>query len=52
MTRPRILLADDHTLMLDALRALLEPEFDVVGTVTDGRTLIAECARTGRQRGC
>jgi DNA-binding NarL/FixJ family response regulator len=45
MTRPRILLADDHALMLDALRALLEPEFDVVGTVTDGRTLLTECAR-------
>jgi DNA-binding NarL/FixJ family response regulator len=45
MTRPRILLADDHALMLDALRALLEPEFDVVGTATDGRALLAECAR-------
>jgi DNA-binding NarL/FixJ family response regulator len=45
MTRPRILLADDHALMLDGLRALLEPEFDVVGTATDGRTLLAECAR-------
>ena len=40
MTRPRILMADDHAMLLDALRALLDPEFDVVGTVTDGRMLI------------
>jgi DNA-binding NarL/FixJ family response regulator len=40
-----ILLADDHMLLLEALRTLLEPEFDVLGTVTDGRTLVSECAR-------
>jgi DNA-binding NarL/FixJ family response regulator len=45
MTRPRILIADDHTMLLDALRALLEPEFDVVGTVTYGRKLLAEFSR-------
>jgi DNA-binding NarL/FixJ family response regulator len=45
MTRPRILLADDHTLLLDAFRALLEPEFEVVGTATDGRMLIEEFSR-------
>jgi DNA-binding NarL/FixJ family response regulator len=45
MERPRILLADDHTLLLDAFKALLESEFDVVGAVTDGRALLAECAR-------
>jgi DNA-binding NarL/FixJ family response regulator len=45
MTRPRILLADDHTMLLDAFRALLEPEFDVVGTATDGRMLIDEFTR-------
>jgi len=45
MSRPRILLADDHTLQLDAFKALLEPEFDVVATVVDGRTLLDECAR-------
>jgi DNA-binding NarL/FixJ family response regulator len=43
--RPRILLADDHTLLLDAFRALLEPEFEVVGTATDGRMLIEEFSR-------
>ncbi len=45
MMRPRILLADDHTLLLDAFRALLEPEFEVVGTATDGRMLIEEFSR-------
>jgi DNA-binding NarL/FixJ family response regulator len=45
MGRPRILLADDHTILLDAFKALLESEFDVVGAVTDGRALLAECAR-------
>jgi len=45
MTRPRILMADDHAMLLEAFRALLEPEFDVVGTVTDGRMLLEEFAR-------
>ncbi len=45
MTRPRILMADDHLILLDAFKALLEPAFDVVGTVTDGRTLLEEFSR-------
>jgi DNA-binding NarL/FixJ family response regulator len=45
MTRPRILMADDHLMLLEAFRALLEPEFEVVGTVTDGRMLLEEFAR-------
>lgn len=45
MTRPRILMADDHLLLLEAFKALLEPEFEVVATVTDGRALLEECAR-------
>jgi DNA-binding NarL/FixJ family response regulator len=40
MTRPRILMADDHLMLLEAFRALLEPDFEVVGAVTDGRTLL------------
>jgi DNA-binding NarL/FixJ family response regulator len=40
MKRPRILLADDHTLMAEALQHLLQADFDVVGTVSDGRALI------------
>lgn len=37
---PRILLADDHAIITDGLRQLLEPECEIVGAVTDGRTLI------------
>ena len=45
MNRPRILLADDHQLLLEAFQRLLEPEFEVVGTVTDGRALLAAAPR-------
>jgi DNA-binding NarL/FixJ family response regulator len=45
MTRPRILMADDHLMLLEAFKALLEPDFEVVGTVTDGRTLLEEFSR-------
>ena len=45
MNRPRILLADDHQLLLEAFQGLLEPEFEVVGTVTDGRALLAAAPR-------
>ena len=38
--RPRVVLADDHTMLLDAFRRLLEPQCEVVGTACDGRTLI------------
>jgi DNA-binding NarL/FixJ family response regulator len=38
--RPRILLADDHTLIVEAFKKLLEPEFEIVGTVPDGRKLL------------
>ncbi len=40
MKRPRVILADDHTMILDALKNLLEPEFDVVGIFGDGRELM------------
>ena len=45
MTQPRVLIADDHVLLLDAFKALLAPDFNVVGTVTDGRMLLEEFAR-------
>jgi DNA-binding NarL/FixJ family response regulator len=45
MTRPRILMADDHAMLLDAFRTLLQSEFDVVGAVTDGRRLLEEFSR-------
>ena len=40
MKKPRVLLADDHTLVLDGLRKILEPECEVVGAVEDGRSLL------------
>ena len=45
MARARILMADDHLMLLDAFRALLEPEFEIVGTATDGRMLLTEFSR-------
>jgi len=45
MKKPRVLLADDHRIVLEGLRGLLEPEFEVVGAVEDGRTLVAEAKR-------
>ena len=45
MTRPRILMADDHSLVLAGLRKLVEEEGDVVGTVEDGRALVEEAKK-------
>jgi DNA-binding NarL/FixJ family response regulator len=39
--RPRVLLADDHTIIMEGLASILEPEFDVVGWAEDGRQLMA-----------
>ena len=43
MRLPRIILADDHVILLDTIKKFLENDFDVVGTFTDGRTLV-KCA--------
>lgn len=40
MLRTKVILADDHTMLLDALKNLLESEFDVVGTFCDGHALV------------
>ena len=40
MTQPRVLLADDHAMVLAGLRKILEPEYDLVGTAGDGRELL------------
>jgi DNA-binding NarL/FixJ family response regulator len=45
MKKPRILLADDHTLFVEALQKVLETEFELVGSVGDGRALLEEAAR-------
>jgi DNA-binding NarL/FixJ family response regulator len=38
--RPRVLLADDHRMLVEACTKLLEPECEVVGIVSDGRSLL------------
>ena len=45
MNRPRVLLADDHSSVTDRVSALLQPNSEVVGTVTDGNDLVFESAR-------
>jgi DNA-binding NarL/FixJ family response regulator len=45
MRKIRVLLADDHRIFLEGLKSLLEPEFDLVGTVEDGRALVKEAER-------
>ncbi len=45
MRRPRVLLADDHAIIMDGLCAVLEPQFEVVGRVEDGRALLAAAER-------
>jgi DNA-binding NarL/FixJ family response regulator len=45
MNRPRILLADDHQLVLERVAALLQSTFDVVGAARTGREMISEAIR-------
>lgn len=40
MKPPRVILADDHKLVLEALKNLIEPEFEVVGMFADGLALL------------
>lgn len=47
MQKPRVLLGDDHELIIEGLRSLLASEFDIVGVAANGRDLVAE---TGRLR--
>lgn len=44
--RPRVLLADDHTMLLDAFRRLLEPRCEIVGAACDGHALLELAAST------
>ncbi|HTA59946.1 MAG TPA: response regulator transcription factor [Candidatus Baltobacteraceae bacterium] len=43
--RPRVLLADDHQMLLDALKRVVEPRCEVVGMVSDGRALLTAAAK-------
>ena len=42
MEKTTVLLADDHKIVLEGLKGLLADEFEVVGTVEDGRTLLEQ----------
>lgn len=44
-TRARILIADDHPLTIEGVRAVLERDHEIVGTVTDGRALLESTKR-------
>lgn len=44
MKRTTVLLADDHAIVVEGLRRVLEPDFDVVGVVADGRALVKAAA--------
>jgi DNA-binding NarL/FixJ family response regulator len=41
MTKPRVLLADDHRMVTEGLKGLLTEEFELVGIVEDGRAMVA-----------
>ena len=41
MTKPRVLLADDHRIVTEGLKGILAEEFELVGIVEDGRALVA-----------
>src|SRR4030095_10362698 len=45
MSAPRVLLADDHALLLGAFEKLLADECEIVGQVSDGRALVAAAER-------
>jgi len=45
LIRPRVLVADDYPALLEATTVLLKAKFDIVGTATDGATLVSEALR-------
>lgn len=44
-SRPRVLIADDHAIVADGIRALLADTCEVIGIVTDGRSLLTEAPK-------
>jgi DNA-binding NarL/FixJ family response regulator len=42
MKRPRVLLADDHPILTEGIERILEPRFELIGAVQDGRALVRE----------
>ena len=44
MKKPRVLLADDHKIIIEGLKNLLKGEFEIVGSVEDGRALVEQAS--------
>jgi DNA-binding NarL/FixJ family response regulator len=44
MKKPRLLLADDHKIVIEGLKNLLRDEFEIVGSVEDGRSLVEKAS--------
>ena len=44
MKKPRVLLADDHKIVIEGLKSLLTDEFDILGHVEDGRALVDQAS--------
>jgi DNA-binding NarL/FixJ family response regulator len=47
MSKPRIIIADDHKIVVDGLIRLLAPDFEVVSVVNDGRELVTAVEKLG-----
>jgi CheY-like chemotaxis protein len=47
MSKVRVLLADDHPNLLQTLQSILEPTFEVVGKVADGKSLLEAATQKG-----
>jgi DNA-binding NarL/FixJ family response regulator len=45
LNRPRVLVVDDHTMVLKRVVSLLRPKFEVVGTARNGRDLLTKAER-------
>lgn len=43
--KPRVLIADDHAIVRDGLRTILEPHFEIVGEVNNGRDMLEAVRR-------
>ena len=50
MNKPRIMIADDHTVVAEAFRNLLEPQYEVIAVVNDGRSPARNW--NGKKTGC
>ena len=45
MSRPRVLIADDHKIVVEGLKKMLLPDFDIAGAVEDGRELVTSAEK-------